>query len=403
MAAEILGLAAGSPGTAPARTSSRASPPPCWQPATPSSACSRSTRARCPRSRAACGRAPCASGTSSVTSSTATASSSTSPSAGGDAVRDLPAGPSLVVNGGRPAGRRPRARPRAARSLRPRRPAPRAARAPARRGLEVVRALRDAVRVRRRVRRPSRRLPLSRVRPRPPGARRRRAGASSSTASRQRRSTSSRPRAASRVELRLPGLYNVYNALAAASLALALGASLDEIASGLERFERGVRALRADPDRRPAAADAADQEPGRRERGRADAVDGRRAARSLLVALNDAIADGQDVSWIWDVDFEPLLGAARARRRVGRPRGRARPALHVRRARPRSALEVEPGARAGARPRARADARRAASSSSSPRTRRCSRCARSSPSAGSCGRTGRRRVKIASATSIPTT
>jgi len=28
----------------------------------------------------------------------------------------------------------------------------------------------------------------------------------------------------------------------------------------------------------------------------------------LLVALNDAIADGKDVSWIWDVDFEPLLG-----------------------------------------------------------------------------------------------
>jgi UDP-N-acetylmuramyl tripeptide synthase len=28
----------------------------------------------------------------------------------------------------------------------------------------------------------------------------------------------------------------------------------------------------------------------------------------LLVALNDGIADGRDVSWIWDVDFEPLLG-----------------------------------------------------------------------------------------------
>jgi lipid II isoglutaminyl synthase (glutamine-hydrolysing) len=26
-----------------------------------------------------------------------------------------------------------------------------------------------------------------------------------------------------------------------------------------------------------------------------------------LIALNDAIADGRDVSWIWDVDFEPLL------------------------------------------------------------------------------------------------
>ena len=39
-----------------------------------------------------------------------------------------------------------------------------------------------------------------------------------------------------RVRLRLPGLYNVYNAPAAASLALALGSSLDEIVAGLERF-----------------------------------------------------------------------------------------------------------------------------------------------------------------------
>jgi hypothetical protein len=27
-----------------------------------------------------------------------------------------------------------------------------------------------------------------------------------------------------------------------------------------------------------------------------------------VIALNDAIADGQDVSWIWDVDYEPLIG-----------------------------------------------------------------------------------------------
>jgi UDP-N-acetylmuramyl tripeptide synthase len=26
-----------------------------------------------------------------------------------------------------------------------------------------------------------------------------------------------------------------------------------------------------------------------------------------VIALNDGIADGRDVSWIWDVDFEPLL------------------------------------------------------------------------------------------------
>src|SRR5438876_6851607 len=40
-----------------------------------------------------------------------------------------------------------------------------------------------------------------------------------------------------RVHLRLPGLYNVYNALGAASLALSLGTELEEIAAGLGRFQ----------------------------------------------------------------------------------------------------------------------------------------------------------------------
>ena len=44
------------------------------------------------------------------------------------------------------------------------------------------------------------------------------------------------PEGTRRVELGLPGLYNVYNALGAAALAQALGASLDEIAAGLARF-----------------------------------------------------------------------------------------------------------------------------------------------------------------------
>ena len=30
------------------------------------------------------------------------------------------------------------------------------------------------------------------------------------------------------------------------------------------------------------------------------------APATALIALNDGIADGRDVSWIWDVDFEPL-------------------------------------------------------------------------------------------------
>ena len=31
-------------------------------------------------------------------------------------------------------------------------------------------------------------------------------------------------------------------------------------------------------------------------------------AKTLIIALNDLLADGEDVSWIWDVDFEALRG-----------------------------------------------------------------------------------------------
>ena len=112
-------------------------------------------------------------------------------------------------------------------------------------------------------------------------------------------------RKSARVELPLPGLYNVYNALAAASLA---GAR--RLAGRRRRraraVPRGVRPLRADPRRRPDAPRAAGQEPGRRERGRPDA--GRRGrAVARRARAERRIADGRDVSWIWDVDFEPLL------------------------------------------------------------------------------------------------
>src|SRR5687768_4503669 len=109
-----------------------------------------------------------------------------------------------------------------------------------------------------------------------------------------------------RVTLRLPGLYNVYNALAAAALARALGASLDEIVSGLERFDAAFgRFERIEMDGRRLLMLLIKNPAGANEAVRT-LVAG--AAPTLaVVALNDAIADGKDVSWIWDVDFEPLL------------------------------------------------------------------------------------------------
>jgi lipid II isoglutaminyl synthase (glutamine-hydrolysing) len=108
------------------------------------------------------------------------------------------------------------------------------------------------------------------------------------------------------VELSLPGLYNVYNATAAAALALLLGAELDEIATGIARFraafgrferiQAGDRSVLLLLIKNPAGANEVVR----------TLVSGQ-APRLAVVALNDEIADGRDVSWIWDVDFEPLL------------------------------------------------------------------------------------------------
>jgi UDP-N-acetylmuramyl tripeptide synthase len=114
------------------------------------------------------------------------------------------------------------------------------------------------------------------------------------------------PEGTRRVELALPGLYNVYNALGAAALARALGATLDEIVEGLGRFSAAFgRFERIPVDGKKLLLLLIKNPAGANEAVRT-LVEGR-APRVAVVALNDGIADGRDVSWIWDVDFEPLL------------------------------------------------------------------------------------------------
>jgi UDP-N-acetylmuramyl tripeptide synthase len=105
------------------------------------------------------------------------------------------------------------------------------------------------------------------------------------------------------VTLALPGLYNVYNALAAAALATALEIPLATILAGLsgapamfgraERVRIGDRDLQILLVKNPAGANEVLRtlalEPGEHD---------------VLAILNDNDADGRDVSWIWDADFE---------------------------------------------------------------------------------------------------
>jgi lipid II isoglutaminyl synthase (glutamine-hydrolysing) len=112
------------------------------------------------------------------------------------------------------------------------------------------------------------------------------------------------------VTLPLPGLYNVYNALGAAALCVSLGIGPASVADGLkhvsaafgrsERIAIGEHELSVLLIKNPAGAN----EVLRTLRLEDEGLD-------LLGILNDRTADGRDVSWIWDADFELLTDVAR--------------------------------------------------------------------------------------------
>jgi UDP-N-acetylmuramyl tripeptide synthase len=103
----------------------------------------------------------------------------------------------------------------------------------------------------------------------------------------------------------LPGLYNVYNVLAAMSCAFALGVDTETIKEGIEGFKAAFgRVERVEADGRNILMILAKNPAGFNEVIRT--LTGGTGRKNVVLALNDNIADGRDVSWIWDVDFEML-------------------------------------------------------------------------------------------------
>jgi UDP-N-acetylmuramyl tripeptide synthase len=120
----------------------------------------------------------------------------------------------------------------------------------------------------------------------------------------------STPEGEAEVNLALPGLYNVYNALAAAALAVALEIPLADIVAGLESTKAAFgRAETVTVDGRETRILLVKNPAGANEVLRTLALEP--GSHDLLGVLNDNTADGHDVSWIWDADFELLAGRVR--------------------------------------------------------------------------------------------
>jgi UDP-N-acetylmuramyl tripeptide synthase len=112
-----------------------------------------------------------------------------------------------------------------------------------------------------------------------------------------------------RLDVPLGGLYNAYNLLGAFAVGRSLGLDPGYMAQRLataapafgrqERFERDGKRFTIMLAKNPTGFNQILLESERLA-----------SARYFLLGLNDRIADGRDVSWIWDVDFEVLADRA---------------------------------------------------------------------------------------------
>lgn len=103
---------------------------------------------------------------------------------------------------------------------------------------------------------------------------------------------------------RLPGVYNLYNQAAAVATAVALGVDPRRIESALERFQPAFGRMEWVQAGQTQLWLALVKNPvGFNQVLMAVSEEEPEQARGLIV-INDRYADGRDVSWLWDVDFE---------------------------------------------------------------------------------------------------
>lgn len=126
------------------------------------------------------------------------------------------------------------------------------------------------------------------------------------------RSTVRTPTGEIELELPLPGLYNVYNALAAVATGLRLGVAPERIAAALGEVRAAFgRVETIAVAGKPVSILLIKNPAGANEVLRTLRLEAEEEPVDLWIALNDRIADGRDVSWVWDADFELLAGRVR--------------------------------------------------------------------------------------------
>lgn len=106
------------------------------------------------------------------------------------------------------------------------------------------------------------------------------------------------------VPWRVPGLYNVYNQVCAIATGVALGIPHEIIHTSFEKFSPAFGRMEQISMGAASWWLALVKNPVGFNQVLSAIVDEKPRSYSVMILINDRYADGQDVSWLWDVDFE---------------------------------------------------------------------------------------------------
>lgn len=106
------------------------------------------------------------------------------------------------------------------------------------------------------------------------------------------------------ISINLPGLFNVYNALAAAAIAFQMDIAAETIKEGLNKYSTLFgRSERLVIEGKSVLIQLIKNPAGASQAVSSVAAD---PDAKILIAINDNLADGRDISWLWDTNFEQL-------------------------------------------------------------------------------------------------
>ena len=117
------------------------------------------------------------------------------------------------------------------------------------------------------------------------------------------------------VEINLPAMYNIYNAVGALAAVTAMGLDADTAIAALGRFSCGFGRMEQFKLGRKGARMMLVKNPAGCNQV-LEFLETISDPFTLVVCLNDRLADGTDISWIWDAEFETLGRLGSRLRRV---------------------------------------------------------------------------------------